>query len=100
MDKREEIQEGMADRIHSWLPCKEDEAVYCATQLTKYLDSVKVVRIVDREFPENVVAEIDEIADRYALRPNYAKELIGKILEDAGYIVTERLIKNVNRLMV
>ncbi|KKL04293.1 hypothetical protein LCGC14_2617500, partial [marine sediment metagenome] len=58
MDKRDEIREGIADRLYSWLPCTDDEAVYCAAQLTKYLDSVDVVIKVDRELPVNTTREV------------------------------------------
>ena len=93
MDKREEIREG----IKTLIAIEQSNGEFNGNRLTQKIleleDSVKVVMIVDSEFPENVVAEIDEIADRYALRPNYAKDLIGKILEDAGYVAIERLIK-------
>ena len=79
MDKRDEIREGIADRLYSWLPCTDDEAVYCAAQLTKYLDSVDVVIKVDRELPDETLVGVSEY---------YIKRVL-----NAGYVATERLIK-------
>ena len=93
MATREEIREGLY--IHL---CKRDKGMdftltdgqqrWLVAHSLKYLHSQGVVIKVDRELPEKVLDEINEVAERYALRPNYANELIKKILAKAGYVAT------------
>ena len=85
MDKRDEIREGIADRLYSWLPCTDDEAVYCAAQLTKYLDSVDVVIKAIKELPYLNCGKNK--------KANEAQLDMRDRMLNTGYVTTERLIK-------
>lgn len=61
------------------------------TKILKKQDSQGIVIKIERELPEKIPDEINEVAERYALRPNYASELISKILLNAGYVAVESL---------
>ena len=54
---------------------------------------------VEGELPEKTCDEIDEIFDRWTLRPNYARELVQIELDKAGYkkvSPTKDLLKEVS----
>ena len=88
MTKQEEIREGMK----YWV-AKGGGYDVIVQNLIQYLHSENVVIRVERELSEQVSGEIDEVCERYALRPNYANQRIGEILDKAGYVRVEPLIK-------
>ena len=90
--QQEEIREGIALIImDSW--DKSHKSQDTAYDIMAYLASQNVVLKVERELSEGILGEINEVAERWALRPNYAEELIGKILTKAGFAATESLIE-------
>jgi len=64
MGKQEEIREGIADRLYSFLGCNNGEAEYCATQLIKYLHSQGVVIR-----GESLGAEHPPLSNYYTVEP-------------------------------
>ena len=102
--KQEIIKEGMTDilrrnaieyyELYRAAPAIEfgDFCREIVNKLLKFEDSQGCVLKKEGGLPEKVLEEINEVAERYALRPNYANELIGKILDKAGYTLTESLI--------
>jgi len=90
MSKQDEISAGVYAIINNHtrglLPPTERSKLRDA--ILEYEDKEGAVIKVDRELPEGVLDEINGVAEWYALRPNYAGELINKILVKAGYVAT------------
>ena len=63
------------------------------SEALKQLSGLGVVIRGERDLPEQVSGEIDEVCERYALRPNYANQRIGEILDKAGLVPVEPLTK-------
>ena len=62
---------------------------------TLKLQDLGVVIKVERELPEKVADELDDLFDIWALRPDYARQLVTEALNKAGFYPVESLLKEV-----